>query len=87
MGDVSTGRQRCAGTRKDGSPCGGYAVGDSGILFQPMIQLGGCRCDRTASGWLCSAWAAIGAVGEHEPVRLATWADVLGCWSGPSTMC
>jgi hypothetical protein len=77
MIEVSTSRQRCAATRKDGSPCGGYAIAESVYCFSHDPKHAGAIAEARRRGGRARHGRRIGATGDAEAVTLATLDDVL----------
>jgi hypothetical protein len=77
MAEVSTSRQRCAATRIDGSPCGGYAVSKSVFCFAHDPLNAGAIAEARRRGGQARHGRRIGVTGDAEAVALATLGDVL----------
>jgi hypothetical protein len=77
MVEVSTSRTRCAATRKDGSACGGYAVGGSVYCFSHDPLRAGAIAEARRAGGRARHGRKVGTTGDAPAVNLVTLADVL----------
>lgn len=76
MGNITTGKAKCSGTRKDGTPCGGYANASGFCLAHDPARAGVAAAARRAGGYARHG-RRIGPTGAVEAYRLATLQDVL----------